>query len=154
MKTKDITLSASLLAIYIAINALGNAAPIRITSMMQSALFGIFWGFFPLKLNLTFQGFRIGWNLIGFVRSAPKIVNYMKLQSIAGMGLLDQAIVRWGGTIDTDAYAMLETLGTASLGLNFWIFCLGYLTCYTLIFSYGFYRWFRFTGLFKRLPSF
>ena len=154
MRSKDITLSASLMAIYVAINLLGTVAPIKVSTIMQSALFGLFWPFFSTRLNLTFQGLRVGWNLIGMVRSAPKIVNYMKIQSIGGLALFEWVYGTFGTPIDLEAIEVLTALTKIEIGLNFWIFMAGFLVFFYSVVPYLFYRYFKAVGLFKRLPSF
>lgn len=153
MRTKDITLSASLMAIYIVVNVFGAATPIRVTTMMQSALFGLFWPFFSTRINLTFQGLRVGYNMAGLIRTAPQIINYAKIQSIAGLGIFEWAYANLG-PIDNRGVELLQSLAKIEAGPTFWIFLTGYLIVYSLIFPYAFYRYFKVIGLFKRLPIF
>lgn len=153
MRSKDITLSASLMAIYIAINVLGSATPIRVSSMMQSALFGLFWPYFSTRLNLTFQGLRVGYNLIGMVRTVPKLLSVAKIESVAAWAFFDWFVEKWGGVIDLRAIELLEVLSTLEAGVTFWIVMAGFLLFFSLVFPYGFYRYFKKIGLFKRLPS-
>lgn len=154
MRSKDITLSASLMAIYIAINVLGTATPIKVSSMMQSALFGLFWPYFSTRLNLTFQGLRVGYNLVGMIRTAPKIMSVLKTEAIMGLSIFDWTIEKYTGIIEIRAYDLLRALSRAEAGLNFWIFLTIYMTMFSLIFPYLFYRYFKAIGLFRRLPSF
>lgn len=153
MRTKDIILSASLMAIYIAINILGSAAPIKVSSMMQSALFGMFWPYFSTMLNLTFQGLRVGYNLVEMIRSAPKIINMVKLQAIAGLGIFDWVYGQLG-PIEKRGVELLLALSKIKGGSTFWLALTGYLILYSLIVPYVFYRYFKAIGLFRRLPSF
>lgn len=153
MRTKAITLSASLMAIYIAINVAGAASPISVSALMGSALFGMFWPYFSTKRNLTFQGLRVGWVLVSMVRSAPKIVNYMKMQSISGLAVFDWVYGNLG-PIDNRGVELLITLSQLEIGFNFWIFMTGFLIFFYSVVPYLFYRYFKAVGLFKRLPSF
>lgn len=154
MRSKDITLSASLMAIYIAINVLGTATPIKVSSMMQSALFGLFWPYFSTRLNLTFQGLRVGYNLVNMIRTAPKIISVLKVESIMGLSVFDWSTEKYAIIIDLRAYDLLRALSRAGPSLNFWIFVAIYLTMFSLIFPYLFYRYFKAVGLFRRLPSY
>ncbi len=154
MRSKDITLSASLMAIYVAINVAGAASPISVSALMGSALFGMFWPYFSTRLNLTFQGLRVGWVLVSMVRSAPRIVNIMKIQSTAGLAVFDWVYGKYQTPIDLNAIELLQTLGRAEMGFNFWIFMTGFLILLYSVVPYLFYRCFKAVGLFKRLPSF
>ena len=154
MRSKDITLSASLIAIYVAINVAGAVSPISISAFMGSALFGMFWPYFSTKRNLTFQGLRVGWVLISMVRSAPKTLNIMKMQSIAGLGIFDWVFGKFKTPIDLKASELLTALTKIEIGLTFWIVMTGFLVFFHSVVPYLFYRYFRRIGIYKRLPSF
>lgn len=141
------------MAIFIAINVLGTVSPIKVSSLMQSALIGLFWPYFSTRINLTFQGLRVGWGLVAAVRYAPNIINIMRIQSIAGLAVFDWTYGEFGGEIDFRATQLLEALARAEMGLNFWIFIAGLLI---IVYSmpYLFYRYFKAIGVFRRLPSF
>jgi hypothetical protein len=142
------------MAIYIAINVAGAASPISVSALMGSALFGMFWPYFSTKRNLTFQGLRVGWVLVSMVRSAPRIVNIMKLQSISGLAVFDWVYGKLGTAIDLKAIELLTDLTKIEIGLTFWIFMTGFLVFFYSVVPYLFYRYFKAVGLFKRLPSF
>ena len=154
MRSKDIALSASLMAIYVAINVAGAASPISVSALMGSALFGMFWPYFSTKRNLTFQGLRMGWVLVSMVRSAPRIVNIMKIQSISGLAVFDWVSGKCQTPIDLKAIELLTTLSHLEIGFNFWIFMTGFLIFFYSVVPYLFYRYFKAVGLFRRLPSF
>lgn len=154
MRSKDITLSASLMAIYIAVNVAGSVSPISVSALMGSALFGMFWPYFSLKRNLTFQGLRVGWVLISMVRTAPKMLNYMKMQSTGGLAIFDWVSVEFGGVIDYNSRDLLIALAQLELGYTFWIFTIGFLIFVYAVVPYAFFRYFKAVGFFKRLPSF
>ena len=154
MRTRDITLSASLMAIYIAINVVGAASPISVSSLMGSALFGMFWHYFSTKRNLTLQGLRVGWNLIGMVQSNYRIISYMKMQSTAGLAIFDWVFGKFKTPIDLKAIELLTTLSQIEIGLTFWILMTGFLLFSFIVMPYLFYRYFRRIGIYKRLPSF
>lgn len=154
MRSKDITLSASLMAVFILINIFKSISPIHVSFFMQSALFGLFWPYFSTRLNLTFQGLRIGFNLIRFVRTAPSFVNIIKMESIAGLGIFDWSIGKYGNFIDQLSYDLLMALAKIEIGPRFWIFCAGYLILACGLVPYLFYKYFKYVGVFRRLPSF
>lgn len=154
MRSKDITLSASLIAIYIAIQVAGSVSPISGSALMGCALFGMFWPYFSLKRNLTFQALRVGWVLISMVRTAPQMINYMKMQSIKGLMFIDWFTFKFGGIVDTKSREMLVILSQIKMGLNFWLFMTGFLILFYSVVPYIFFRYFKAIGLFKRMPSF
>ena len=154
MRSKDITLSASLMAIYIAIQVAGSVSPISVSALMGSALFGMFWPYFSTKRNLTIQVLRVGWVLVSMVRSAPSIVNIMKIQSIAGLGIFDWVYGKFMTPIDLKAIEVLTALSKIEIGLNFWIIMAGFLIFFYSAVPYLVYRYFKAIGLFRRLPSF
>ena len=154
MRSKDITLSASLMAIFILINVFGSISPIRVSFLMQSALFGLFWPYFSTRLNLTFQGLRVGFNLVSFVRTSPRFLSTIRLEAIAGLGVFDWQTKKYGGVIDLRSYDLMEALANLELGPGFWIFCLSYLILACGIVPYLFYKYFKYAGVFRRLPSF
>ena len=154
MRTKDIILSASLMAVFILINIFSSISPIRASFLMQSALFGLFWPYFSTKLNLTFQGLRVGFNLVSFVRSAPRFLSTIRIQSVLGLGVFDWQIENYGGVIDLRSYDLLVTLAKIELGPRFWIALPGSMLIYFLIGPYLFYKYFKYVGVFRRLPSF
>lgn len=153
MRSKDITLSASLMAIYIAIQVAGSVSPISVSALMGSALFGMFWPYFSTKRNLTVQGLRVGWVLISMVRSVPRLINMMRIQSIAGLGIFDWVYGQLG-PIENRGVELLEVLSQLETGSMFWVFMTGFLVFFYSVVPYLFYRYFKAVGLFKRLPSF
>lgn len=154
MRSKDITLSASLMAIYILVNVFSSVSPIAVSFLMTSALFGLFWPFFSTKLNLTFQGLRVGFNLVSFMRTSPKLLNYMRIQSIIGLNIFDWTVEEYGGVIDQLSYDLLWTLGNARGTPVLYILITGYLILACALIPYLFYKYFKYVGIFKRLPSF
>lgn len=154
MKPKDITLSASLMAIYIAINVAGAVSPISVSALAGSALFGMFWPYFSTKRNLTFQGLRVGFVLVSMVRTAPKMINYVKMQATGGLAIFDWVVIKVGGVIEQRSRDLMVTLALLEIGPTFWIFMTGFLIFFYSVVPYLFYRYFKFIGLFKRLPSF
>ena len=154
MRTKDITLSASLMAVFILINIFSSISPIRISFLMQSALFGLFWPYFSTKLNLTFQGLRVGFNLISFVRTSPRFLSTIRLEAITGLGVFEWATKKWGGVIDLRSYDLMVALANLEIGPRFWIFCISYLILACSLIPYLFYKYFKYVGVFRRLPSF
>ena len=154
MRTKDITLSASLMAVFILINIFSSISPIRASFLMQSALFGLFWPYFSTKLNLTFQGLRVGFNLVAFVRSAPRVLSTIRIESIAGLGVFDWAIEKFGAIIDQQQYDLVIALAKIEAGPRFWIICTSYLILACGLIPYLFYKYFKYVGVFRRLPSF
>ena len=153
MRSKDIALSASLMAIYIAINVAGSVSPISVSALMGSALFGIFWHYFSLKRNLTIQGLRVGWVLVSMVRSVPKLITVMRLQSIAGLGIFNWVYSNLG-PVDNRGVDLLLVLSKIEAGSTFWIFMTGFLVLFYSVVPYAFYRYFKAAGIYKRLPSF
>ncbi len=85
MRTKDITLSASLIGSYIAILLIGSTSPIKIAGIITSALFGLFWPYFSIRLNLIFCGLRVSWNMINYVRKGPALIRIIAMEGIAGI---------------------------------------------------------------------
>ncbi len=154
MRSKDITLSASLMAVFILINIFSSISPIRASFLMQSALFGLFWPYFSTRLNLTFQGLRVGFNLVAFVRSAPRFLSTIRIESVLGLGVLDWSVEKWGGSIDLRSYDLLVALARLEIGPRFWIFCISYLILACGLIPYLFYKYFKYIGVFRRLPSF
>lgn len=154
MRSKDITLSASLMAIFILINVFSSISPIRVSFLMTSALFGLFWPYFSTRLNLTFQGLRVGFNLVMFVRSAPKILSLIKIESVLGLGVFDWNTEKYGGAIDIRSYDLLVALAQLDIGPRFWIFCAGYLILACGLVPYLFYKYFKYVGVFRRLPNY
>ena len=153
MRSKDITLSASLMAIYIAIQVAGSVSPISVSALMGSALFGMFWPYFSTKRNLTIQGLRVGWVLVSRVRSVPRLLNIMRIQSIAGLGIFDWVFKNLG-PVDNRGVDLLLALAQLEIGPTFWIFMTGFLVFFYSVVPYLFYRYFKAIGLFRRLPSF
>ena len=154
MRSKDITLSASLMAIFIGLKVVGSISPTAMSTLATSALFGIFWPFFSNRLNLTFILFRTGFSLVDLVRSAPRIINIMRIQSVFGLGVLDWFYEVFGGTIDLTSLDLLTALGKLKMGPNFWIFMTGFILFFDTVLPYLFYRYFKAAGVFRRLPSF
>ncbi len=154
MRSKDITLSASLMAIYIAIQVAGSVSPISVSALMGSALFGMFWPYFSTKRNLTIQGLRVGWVLVSMVRSVPRLLNIMRIQSIAGLGIFDWVFGKYRTPIDIRAIELLTELAQLKIGLTFWIFMTGFLLFFYSVVPYLFYKYFKYVGVFRRLPSF
>ncbi len=154
MRSKDITLSASLMAIFILINVFGSISPINASVLMMSAAFGLFWPYFSTKLNLTFQGLRVGFNVVKFVRFAPKFLSMIRIQSVLGLGVFDWTKNELGGIIDLRSYDLLVALARLEIGPRFWIFCISYLILACGVIPYLFYKYFKYIGVFRRLPSF
>ena len=154
MRTKDIILSASLMAIFIGLKVVGSVSPIAMSTLATSALFGIFWPFFSHRLNLTFILFRTGYSLVDLVQSGPKIINVMRIQAMGGLGVLNWFYERFGGTMDLRSVKLLTTLSQLEMGLNFWIFMTGFILFFDTVLPYLFYRYFKAAGVFRRLPSF
>ena len=153
MRSKDITLSASLMAIYIAIQVAESVSPISVSALMGSALFGMFWPYFSTKRNLTIQGLRVGWVLISMVRSVPRLLNIVRIQSIAGLGIFDWVYSNLG-PVENRGVELLEVFAQLEIGPTFWIFMTGFLVLFYSVVPYLFYRYFKAFGLFRRLPSF
>lgn len=153
MRNKDIMLSASLIAIYLVTQLLGSTIPINISSMMISALFGLFWYYLPVKTNLFFILLRFGWNAVGSIRYLPKILNYMKLESVMGLQFLE-----WFGARATESWQRGYDLLTATANLEptftFYVVVYGYMLGLALITPYLFYRYFKRVGVFRRMPAF
>lgn len=142
------------MAIYIAIQVAGSVSPISVSALMGSALFGMFWPYFSTKRNLTIQGLRVGWVLISMVRSALRILNIMRIQSIAGLGIFDWVFQKYASVIDLKAIGLLTTLAQLEIGPTFWIIMTGFLVFFYSVVPYLFYKYFKAVGLFRRLPSF
>ena len=153
MRSKDLTLSASLMALYVAIIIIGSTTPFRFTGLMYSALFGIFWNYFSLKQNLTFQAVRLTYNLSLSIYTLPQIVALMKTESIAGLAFLE-----WFNStkypIDSAGIELLTITGKAMITPNLFILFAIVSLCHCLILPYVFFRYFKRIGIFKRLPSF
>ena len=156
MRSKDLTLSASLMALYVAIIIIGSTTPFRFTGLMYSALFGIFWNYFSLKQNLTFQAVRLTYNLSLSIYALPRIVALMKTESIAGLAFLEW-VARALSTkypIDSAGIELLTITGKAMITPNLFILFAIVSLCHCLILPYVFFRYFKRIGIFKRLPSF
>ena len=154
MRSKDITISANLIGLYIAITVLAATTPLNVSTIMYSALFGLFWNYLSVKRNLAIQAGRVAYNLCTAVYDIPKLVGYMKVQSIAGLGRFDWFSMNGTYPVDDRSIALLETLAKASPTLTLWLIYFFYACIMSLILPYSFYRYFRWKGIFKRLPSF
>ena len=154
MRSKDIILSASLMAIFIAVKVVGAVSLFAVSTLATSALFGIFWPYFSTRLNLTFIGFRVGFSLVDLVRSAPRILGIMRIQSMFGLGVLNWSYDVFGGTIDSKSVELLTAVSQLETGPIFWIFMTGFLLFFDTVLPYLFYRYFKAAGVFRRLPSF
>lgn len=153
MRSKDLTLSASLMALYVAIIIIGSTTPFKITGLMLSALFGIFWNYFSLKQNLTFQAGRFAYNVSQALYFIPKTATYVKIQSIAGLAFLEW-VNSTGYPTDSAGLELLRITGRVDLTIAFFaVFLIVSLTL-CLIMPYAFFRYFKRIGIFKRLPSF
>jgi len=152
MRSRDLTLSASLMALYVAILIIGSTTPFKFTGLMLSALFGLFWNYFSIKQNLTFQAGRFAYTVSRGITTAPRIAALIKVESITGLAFLD-----WFNStaypIDPRGIEMLTATGmaTATPILSL-IVIVSLFHC--LILPYVFFRYFERIGIFKRLPSF
>lgn len=155
MKTREIVLSATLISLYVATQILGSVTAINLSSLMLSALFGLFWHYFSTKQNLAFQGLRFAYNGISAFRSIPKFISYLRVQSVGGLAVLDYWFSRLPATVtDQEGYRLLEITGQAQPTSYFYLIFFGYMMAHFMIVPYLFYRYFRWRGIFNRLPSF
>lgn len=154
MRSKDITLSASLIGLYIAVTIISSISPIKIKGIMISALFGVFWPFFSTKINLMLQAFRLSWSMIKLVKSAPKLLNMFNIESIISLQLIEWLNQTLPGIISKKETELLVVTGQIKATPQFWVimFCYGLLYCF--ITPYLFYKYFKYVGVFRRLPSF
>jgi hypothetical protein len=121
---------------------------------MYSALFGLFWNYFSTKRNLAFQALRVGWNISGAVRGIPKISAYVKGQSLMGLTFLDWVNSIYPTNETNVGYEFLEITAQGNPSPFFWMFFIIYAVLISLTTPYLFYRFFRWKGIFKRLPNF
>jgi hypothetical protein len=153
MKARDITLSSSLIGLYIAVNLLCSITPIEISSWMYSALFGLFWNYFSLKQNLTFQGIRIAWVMITSIIHVPKLIAMMRVNSVIGVAFTKWSIIN-PTALENSTITILETVGKAQPTIAVYVFVFIYVALNCLTLPYIFYRYYRWTGVFKRMPEF
>ena len=153
MRSKDITLTSNVIGLYVAITVLNATTPLKISAILYSALFGLFWNYFSLKRNIAIQTGRIAWNLIRAFRGIPQLVAMMKTQSIAGLWFLDWMNTILGLNVYNEGYQLLEITGQARPTFLFSFMYAVYVSLLCLILPYCFYRYFRYKGIFKRLPS-
>ena len=154
MKTRDITLSSSLMGLWVAIILIQSSLPVNITTFTISALFGLFWNYFSTRQNLAFQGVRLSYTMIISIRQLPQLTAIMRGQSFAGLAFLDWVYSILGVSFHNEGYQILEaTLQAQPTGILFIIFFV-YAAARFLIMPYAFYRIFKRMGVFKRIPVF
>jgi hypothetical protein len=152
MKTRDITLTANLIGLYIAVNVLSSVSPINISSWMYSALFGVFWHYFSTIQNLTFQAARISFVMTQSITGMPKLISLMRVYGVMGL-----EFTKWSEVnlpLDEATKRIYELLGQAQPTTTLYLLFFVYVSLNSLIVPYAFYRYFKWTGIFRRLPSF
>ena len=154
MRSKDLTLSASLIALYVAITIIGATTPFKFTALMLSALFGLFWNYFSLKQNICFQSVRFGYSFIKGIRLTPILVSVLKTESIAGLVFLDWINAISEGEFYAWGIKLLELTGKNDTSIPVFILHLVYSLLHCTMIPYVFFRYFKRIGIFKRLPSF
>lgn len=153
MRSRDLTLSASLIGLYVAIIIIGSTTPFKFAGLLLSALFGIFWNYFTLRQNLTFQAGRLAYNVAQGFYVIPRIAAYTKIQATAGYAFLNW-VNSTGYPIDSAGVKIMEIMGQGDPTVAFYSFYVIGCLCNVLILPYAFFRYFKRIGIFKRLPSF
>ena len=155
MKTRDITLASSLMGWYIAIIITETVLPVKVSTLMVSALCGLFWSYFSTLQNLTFQGLRLGYQATLMISSLPRLTAIMRGQSFIGLTFLDWVdSIGFGIHLHNEGYQLLEVTATAQPTIILYFIFLVYAAVSFFIGSYAFYRIFKRMGIFKRLPVF
>ena len=154
MRARDLTLSASLIGLYVAIIIIGATTPFKFTALMLSALFGLFWNYFSLKTNLSFQVARLGFNFIKCIRTSPVLAATIKAESNVGLAFFDWINFTSAGVLEKGGVKVLELTGKQDMSILLFIIYLFYSLLHCTIIPYFFYRYFRKIGIYKRLPSF
>ena len=78
----------------------------------------------------------------------------IRLESIVGLGVFDWNIEKYGGAIDIRSYDLLVALARLQIGPRFLLFYTGCLILVCVLVPYLFYKYFKYVGVFRRLPSF
>jgi hypothetical protein len=153
MRTKEITLSANLISLYLVMNLINSMTPLNLSVLFYCALFGLFWKYFTIKRNLAIQTLRIISNLPSAFLAIPKLIAQMKAQSITGIAILEW-FEKQGYPIDNKGTIFLEIIGKGNPAAFMWGFYLCYAFVASYILTYLFYRFFKWQGIFKRIPNF
>ena len=117
MRSKDITLSASLITLYVIAVIYSSLTGIKITGLMLAALFGMFWNYLSPKTNLTIQAVRFIYNLSKAVFSLPALIGFLKMESIVGLSLLEFMNTTGKTTYDSGV-ALLEATAQANISIG------------------------------------
>ena len=68
--------------------------------------------------------------------------------------MFDWVFGRFKTPIDLKAVELLTTLAQLEIGPKFWILMTGFLVFFYSVVPYLFYKYFKYVGVFRRLPSF
>ena len=154
MRTKDITLSASLMAIYIAVKIITTVSPIKITGLMVSALFGLFWGYYSCKQNLIFASVIFYSKIVNSMGKVHYVQKFLSLEWEWGLKFIEYLNVTMNVPLEGIDYIILKEVSRGTTIINVFILNVLVKIVYCYVGPYLFYKYFKSIGVFRRLPSF
>ncbi len=142
------------MAIYIAVKIITTVSPIKITGLMVSALFGLFWGYFSFKQNLIFASVIFFSKIVTSMGKVHFAQTFLSLEWEWGLKFIEYLNVAMNVPLDGIDYLILKEISRGTTIINVFILSILVKMVYCYVAPYLFYKYFKYVGVFRRLPSF